>query len=193
MCFSLSPSGASGGNAREHLACRTAQLRAGLVAQLLRDRAHVVAAIAIGRKWNRLAGQLQVPQPHADGEDVHLPAGIVDVVLAKDAVPGGGEQRSQGRAVSRLPAVADMQRPRGIRRNELDDHPAAFAEPAFAIAGAQLVDAPDLGRVSRGREEEIDEAGAGDLGPIDQGARGQSGHDGLRELPRIAARRLRMT
>ena len=87
-----------------------------------------------------------------------------------------------------------MQRPGGIGGNELDDHPLAFAEPRFRHSAAPSSwMRPISRRVRRGRQEEIDEAGAGDLGPIDEGARGQGGHDGLRELPRIAARRFGMT
>ena len=38
---------------------------------------------------------------------------------------------------------------------------------------------------------EVDEAGPGDLGPLDQLARGQRAEDRLRQLPRVAARRFR--
>jgi hypothetical protein len=46
------------------------------------DGMDVIAAVAVGRKFNALPAALEIAQPGADRQDVHLPPGIVDVVLA---------------------------------------------------------------------------------------------------------------
>ncbi len=68
--------GELGGGARKALALRDQQA--------LGDRIHVVAAIAVRRKRQLFGCQLEIAQPHAERENVHLPPGIVDVVLALD-------------------------------------------------------------------------------------------------------------
>jgi hypothetical protein len=60
--------------------------------ELRSDGMHVVAAIAVRWERQRCAGGLQVPQPGAEREDIHLPAGIVDVVLAVHAVAGDAQK-----------------------------------------------------------------------------------------------------
>ncbi len=73
--------------------------------------AHVVPLISVGREGHRLATRLQVAQPHADGENVHLPPGVVDVVLALHVEAGGLQQIGHRRAVGRVSTMADVQRP----------------------------------------------------------------------------------
>ena len=89
--------------------------------------------------------QLEIAQPDADREDVHLPAGIVDVVLAVHVVAGGLEQVGERRADRRPAAVADVQRAGRIRRHELDDHLAAARRPCSRRSAApSVVHARDL-------------------------------------------------
>jgi len=54
--------------------------------QLLPDRNQVFAHIGIGRKGEPFTATLQIAQPGADRQDVHLAPGVIDVVLALDAV-----------------------------------------------------------------------------------------------------------
>ena len=75
-----------------------------------------------------LAAQFQITQPHAGGENVHLPAGVVDVILAVHVEAGGAQQIGDRRAVRRAAPVADMQRPGRIGRHELDLHALAGAD-----------------------------------------------------------------
>ena len=93
MYRSLSPpSGSSlrqaaqhdGGGAPERVALRRVQSRG--------HRAHVVAAVAVRGEGQRFAAQLEIAQPHARREDVHLPACVVHVVLAVHAPAVGLEQ-----------------------------------------------------------------------------------------------------
>ena len=61
----------------------------------------------------------------------------------------------------------------------------------YPYVGPEREDARQLLLVRLRREMEVDEAGPGDLGPLDQLARRQRVEDRLRQLPRVAARRLR--
>ena len=75
------------------------------------ELANVVTAVAVRGEGQRLAMELEVAQPGRQGEDVDLPARVIHVVLAADGMPGCAQQRGQRRAVGRLAAVADVQRP----------------------------------------------------------------------------------
>ncbi len=140
----------------------------------LGDRADVVAAIAVRRKRNCLAATFEVAEPDAGREDVHLPAGVVDVVLAVHAPSVRIEQVRDRGAEGRVPAVADVQRPRRIRGDELDDRLPAAAGIAAPVAGAVRQHAAHLRLPGRGRHEEIDESGAGDFGFRDDLVRRQA-------------------
>jgi len=152
------------------------------------ERAHVVAAVAVLGKRQLLAAQLEIAHPGADREDVHLPAGVVDVVLAGHLEADGREDVGERRPVGRLAAVADVQRPGGICRDELHQHPLTAPAAALAVARALRVDCAELACVGRGRQVEVDEAGAGYLGARHQRTRRQRRDDRRRQLARALAR-----
>ena len=133
-------------------------------AQLPRDLDDVVAAVAVVGKLDVLAQALEVAQPHAHREDVHLPAGVVDVVLALHVVAARLEQVRDRGAVGGAAAVADVQRAVRIRGHELDDHARARAAGRCGrrLAPCSKHVAHD-GRQAAGCEMEVDEARAGDL------------------------------
>ena len=158
--------------------------------QRARHGQDVFGAIAVRRERDGLAAQLEVTQIDADREDVDLPAGIVDVVLAIDRVPGGLEQVAERRAIRRAAAVAHVHGAGGIGRNEFDHHLAAGADVAAPVSRALFGHVLQRGEPRVLRQTEIDEAGAGDLGARDQRIRRQRGHQRLRQLARILARRL---
>ena len=99
-----------------------AQRVAGLGAQAAGDVDHVLALVAVVREAHVHAAQLVVAQPHRHRQDVHLAAGVVDVVLALHGVAGGIEQVGDAGAVGRAAAVADVQRAVRVGRDELDGH-----------------------------------------------------------------------
>ena len=124
----------------------------------LRDLADVLAVIAVLGKRGRVAQQLLRARAHRDREILDLLAGVVVVELARHRVALRLEQRRDRVAQRRLPAVADVQRPRRIRRDELDHHALAGVRrrPAERVALGQH---PRDDRLPRGRrDEEIDEA-----------------------------------
>jgi hypothetical protein len=91
------------------------------------DVPDIIAAIAVGGKAQVLAAQFQVAQPHRGGEDVHLPAGVVDVILAMDRKADRRQQVRHHGAIGRAPAMADVQGTGGIGGDELDLDPLARA------------------------------------------------------------------
>jgi hypothetical protein len=105
----------------EHRIGRTHVLGAVRRGNLLRHLADIVALVAIGRERHGDAVLFQVAQPGRQAEDVHLAAGVVDVVFAGDVPAGKGQQAGQRRAVGGAAAVADVQRPSG-GRHEFDLH-----------------------------------------------------------------------
>ena len=172
----------------EQLRSVTAQAGALCSEQPLADGRDVVAAIAVRRKSESLAAVLQIPQPGADRQDVHLAASIVDVVFALDAIAHGLQQIGNGGAVGSVPAVADMQGPRRIRRHEfhLRRSPRTALRSSIAPAVAQHLG--DFGVIGLFRQVEIDEARPRDVHLGDIRARRQQLHQGLRQLSRILAR-----
>jgi hypothetical protein len=105
-------------------------------------------------------------------------------------VPGGFEQVAERRAVGGAAAVAHVHGTGGICRDELEHHLSTCADVAAPVGRA-------LGRHIPKRREprvlhhaEIDEPGAGDFGTGDQRIGGQRGHQRLRQIARVLARRL---
>ena len=154
---------------------------ADLAAQLARDLDDVVAFVAIVGEAQGHARQFVVAHPHRHREDVHLPAGVVDVVLALHGVAGGLEQGRDGGAVGRAAAVADVQRAVRVGRDEFDRHRFQRARFAAPISLALVEHAADRRQAAALRDMEVKEARAGDVDlghvlrlrqRIDQGLRG---------------------
>src|SRR5690606_6186785 len=101
-------------------------------------------------------------------EATDLPAGVVDVVLAGDLVAAALEQPAERVAVGGEPAVADVDRPGRVGRDELDLDALALPEVVAGVALLALGD--DLGQdlvEPGGRQVEVDEPRARDLDPLD--------------------------
>ena len=155
------------------------------------DRQQVVAAIAVGREREPFAAALEVAQPDADREDVHLPAGVVDVVLAMHAEAGRVEQVGERGAECCVSPVTHVQGAGRIRGHELDHHALAAAQLASPIALGEFEHAREFLVVGPRREVEVDKAGARDLDTRDAIAPGQRADDRLRELTGLSPREFR--
>ncbi|MNC84465.1 hypothetical protein D3C83_00210 [compost metagenome] len=149
------------------------------VAEFTRHFTYVPALISIARKSDRGAAQLEVAQPGRQHKDVHLPAGVVDVVLAGDVKARRGEHIGKARSISRAASMADMQRPGGIGRYELDLHPLVPAERESAVSCARLQDTVDHQLLVRVLQEQVDEPRSRDFG-LFQARRLREGRDQLR-------------
>jgi hypothetical protein len=132
---------------RRNLSGGPLEARALLREHRARDRLHVVALVAIRRKRELLGAQLEIAQPHAQCEDVHLPAGVVDVILALHAEADRSQQARERRAVRGLAAVTDVQRSGRIGGHELQEHAHTGARRAAPVARAFGMNARDLTRV----------------------------------------------
>ena len=117
-------------------------------------------------------------------------AGIVVVELAVDVHALVGEQRRNGIADRRAPTVADVQRAGGICRHEFNHRPTGQDACGAAVALALFEDAGDDRLPRRRRKKDVDEAGTGDLDPIEPGRGRERRRDGGGELARIALERI---
>src|SRR5271156_5850344 len=131
--------------------------------QLFTNGNQVFAHIGIRRKSEIFAATLEITQPGTDCQNFHLPAGVVDVVLAFDIVANRLEQIADGSAKCRVPAVRYVQRARRICRNELDLHAYAQPELRAAVGAPNFEHASYLIVVGARRQKEVDDPGAGDL------------------------------
>ena len=131
-----------------------------------------LVAAAGERRAARPVDNLQVAQPYAESQDVHLAARVVHVVLAFDVPAHRLEQIGHRRTAGRAAPVSDVERTGRVDRHELHLHPPARKAPRSAPRGPR---ADDLGRDAlKGfvRHREVDEAGAGHRGRL-QVARGR--------------------
>ena len=126
---------------------------------------------------------------HRQRQILDLRAGVVVVELAADLAALRLQERCERVAERRLPPMPDVQRPGGIRGDEFDHRALAGAALAVPVGRAEREDPRQLQLIRLRREMEVDEAGSGDLGPLDQLAGRQRVEDRLRQLPRVAARR----
>ena len=156
----------------------------------LRELADVVAAIAVLRKRGVLAQDLLGARAHRDREVLDLLARVVVVELARDREALRREQAADRVAERGIAAVPDVQGPGRIGRDELDHDPLARMRVRRAERVALGEHARDDRLARRGRQHDVDEAGAGDFRARDDRRRRQRCDDRLRELARIAACRL---
>src|SRR6266516_2905423 len=162
--------------------------RAVALDQAARDVADVLALVAVIGEGRGAADELQVAGAHRLRQHLHLPACVVEVVLALDLPADRRQQAGERVADHRVPPVPDGERAGLVGAHELDLRPAPGARrrAAVCLARGQRVGEHPLpeGR----REPEVDEAGTGDLGrPLEPAGRrrglevaDQQARDGMR-------------
>ena len=150
-----------------------------------RELGHVVALVAVlGHRFVARAGA------HGGAELGHLRAGVVEVVLAADGVPRELQQPRQRVPVGGMAAPAAVNGPVGL----------AETYSTLTFSGARRAAAPVVTRgddLPRGAhvpgvgEEDVQEAGTGDLDAVDRIAEalGQPRAEALGDLPRRRAQR----
>ena len=133
------------------------------------------------------AEELQIPGLDGRAESIHLPAGIVEVVLALDLVTGEGQQARERIADRGVPSVADREGTGGVRGHELHLDPLARGR-AGAVPVAVADDLPqDVVQPVIGGPQ-VDEAGPRDLRLLEERRGGKCVHDRGRRRPWIGAR-----
>ena len=132
------------------------------------DRDQIVARIKPFRDLaDRLAKRLAIPQMRRAGEDIDLPAGIVDIIFADHLVPGEFQQGRQRIADHRAPAMAHVHRPGRVGGDIFDVDRAAAAHAGTAVIGAQRREGAQFVQPGAVGNAQIDEARPGDLGAGD--------------------------
>ena len=129
------------------------------VALVPRDLVHVVADVALGRRFIPTASRL-----HRLAEELDLPAGVVEVVLLVDLVTRESQQPRYRVSVRAVARRTDRQRRNGVRRDELHLHACVRNRESAAVL---LVDLGERLREPVSRDPDVDEAGACDLGALD--------------------------
>ena len=161
---------------------RQVQQRAAVVLrQLLGEVGHVRAPIPTLGDRRVDAEDLQVAGLERLAEQLDLPPGVVEVVLASDVVPGGAQDVGEGVADRGVAGGPDVQRSDRVRADELHlDRPAVPFRPTEPVT---LVDDLADGVVQPGRpQEQVDEPRPRDLRPIDHAGGADPGRDGLGDL-----------
>ena len=83
--------------------------------------------------------QLLIAQIQRTAKVLHLVADVVDIIFTHHVKTGKGKHAGKGITQSSPPAMADMQRPRGIGAHELNHHLAALADQAGTETRALLL------------------------------------------------------
>ena len=119
-------------------------------------------------------------------EQLDLPPGVVEVVLAPDVVSRGVQDVGERVADRGVAGRPDVQRSDGVGADEL--HQNRPAVPLRATEPVGVVDDLSDGVVQpRGAQEQIDEPGPSHLGPVDHAVRRDPSGDGSGHLARRAA------
>src|SRR6185312_13138474 len=122
-----------------------------------------VAALGHGQAVQAVVDRLR--------EDVHLVAGVVDVVLAGDVGAAGLEHAGDRIAQGGPTGVPDVQRPGGVRGDEFHVHHVAGERVVGAVGRAGLDDGLGQFAGGGGVDGDVQEAGAGDVHGGDPGDR----------------------
>ena len=124
-------------------------------AQLCRDGEQIIPAVAVGRKVEALAALLEISEPGARRENLHLASGVVHVILARHPIAHRLEQIRDGGAVRGAAATPDVQGTRRVRRHEFHEHRPAPPRRGAAVGLAQRENPSDLGAVGIVMQEEV--------------------------------------
>ena len=100
---------------------------------------------------------------HRGTKAVHLHAAVIDVELGRDLRARGREHAGESVAHRGPAGVTQVQRPGGVRGDELDVDASTGQEAAAPVIGARLHDLPCQRPLGVGSETDIDEARPGDL------------------------------
>ena len=142
----------------------------------------VVALVAVGGKLGVLAQGLKVAGVDGSVEEVHLGAGVVNVVFAGDLVAGGLEDGGEDAAKDGAAGVADVDGAGGVDADEFDHDLAGIGgwEGAEVVAGVE--DFAHLPLEPLGAEAEVEEAGRGDPDLLDQVVGGDKVDEGFGDV-----------
>ena len=135
-----------------------------------------------------LGGLLATPaRGHRLTEPLHLPAGVVEVVLLLDRVGGEREQSSHAVAVRAVPRRADRERAGRIRRDELDLDPLGRRGRPRAVVARRGEHLRERLAVPGLTHREVEKPRPCDVDPLDEIAKNDPFGHLLGDLARRAA------
>ncbi len=132
---------------------------------------------------------LQIAQPDTDRENIHLAAGIVDIIFAVDIKTDRAHQRSHGSAVSSTTTVTDVQRAGGIGGDKFELDFFTLADFGAAKAFALFQNLADDIECGIAGQVKIDKARTGNFGFCHGFIRRQGGDNFFGQRARRHARR----
>ncbi len=157
------------------------------IGELTRHVAYILALVGVGRIVDDDAMLIQITDPGGNGQNVHLTAGIVDVILTRHIPTGKRQQIGQARTIGRTTAVTDMERAGRIGRYEFDQHLGVLAQRTTTEMISLRQNGADDPGLGAGIEFEIDKTCTGDRNLADLGGKRQFvnntlGNDTRRQL-----------
>ncbi len=155
------------------------------------DIPDIITLVAIGRERYFFTTQFEVAQVDTGGEDIHLAAGIIDVVLTLDCIANRLQQISNGCAIGGTAAVSDMQWPGGVGRDKLYLDVLSGAVSTEAETAALFKNIADDAVPGIRSQVEVDEARSGDFDFFNAVAGFDDAGDLLRQVARFTACRFR--
>src|SRR3989449_1864102 len=127
----------------------------------------VLARIAVLGDRGGLAELLRDAHLERARERLELGARVVDVVLGGDLRPLRAQQTRERGADGGRARADDHERAGRVRGDELEPDAAAALTLAATVGVARLKDLAEGTRAPRGRQEHVQEAGPGDVEPLD--------------------------
>jgi hypothetical protein len=177
---------------RNAVSTRCRKIVADLVEVALRELANVLAVVTVFGKCDVLAEDLLRAGAHRQRKVLDLRARIVVIELARHVGALPLDQSRDGVAERGLATMTDVQRTCRICRDELDHHALTVARGAAAVVVSVGKYLRNHRLTCGGRDENVDESGAGNLDPLDECVRRKRRNERLREFARLASQRLRM-
>ncbi len=177
-----------GGNVAQHLLGSERPVVAVVAVEGGTDVPDIVTLVTVAGEGQLHASQFQVTQVDTGGEDIHLPARIIDVVFTVHVETHGTQQVRHRGAIGGAAAVAHVQRAGGIGGHEFHLHRLAPAQLTATVVGTAFEDLSHHAMPGIAAEVEVDETGTGDFHLADLCHLRQCGHQGLGDVARLAPR-----
>ena len=139
----------------------------------------VVALITVGGELGVAAEGFEVAGIDGGVEEVHLGAGVVDVILAGDFVAGSLEYGGEDAAEDGATGVADVDGAGGVDADEFDHDLFWIRRVNSAVVVVCVQDCVDLALEPPGMEAEVEEAGGSGPDIFDEVVGGDEAGEGF--------------
>ena len=146
---------------------------------------NILAVIAVLRHLDPVPVKLEIPQLQGHAEFIDLVAGVVDIEFPADLVAGALQHSGQAVTDGPAPGVADVHGAGGVGGDELYQHLFPLAVVGTAVIRPLGQHVGHRRRVKGRGQEEVEEAGARHLRPLEEGTgQIQMSGDGFGDFPR---------